>query len=130
MLSRLPRSFSPGLQVKQEGYFEPIDGNSFKLIFPQQDGKRSGGPRERLITIAYLDERVRCRGGTGCTGREARIEGGETREREGNHRIGSTSAQRACQCRPECGLVALSHCRGLAVWRLIGWMATVCSCGV
>lgn len=30
-----------------------------QLIFPQQDGKKAGGPRERLITISYLDEKIR-----------------------------------------------------------------------
>ena len=30
-----------------------------QLVFPELDGKRKGGPPQRIIQLAYLDERVR-----------------------------------------------------------------------
>ncbi len=45
--------------ARQEGTIEEIDARTFQLTFPGLDGKRAGGPPKRVISIAYLDERVR-----------------------------------------------------------------------
>jgi hypothetical protein len=45
--------------ARQEGTIDEIDARTFQLTFPTLDGKRAGGPPKRVISIAYLDERVR-----------------------------------------------------------------------
>lgn len=50
--------FLPG-RARQEGEIEPINNSTFQLTFPELDGKAKGGPPQRIIQIAYLDERIR-----------------------------------------------------------------------
>ncbi|KAL4445820.1 hypothetical protein ABPG77_009019 [Micractinium sp. CCAP 211/92] len=50
--------FLPG-RARQEGEIEPINSTTFQLTFPELDGKAKGGPPQRIIQIAYLDERIR-----------------------------------------------------------------------
>ena len=50
--------FVPGA-ARQVGEIEARDGATFSLTFPAADAKRPGGLRERVIRVAYLDERMR-----------------------------------------------------------------------
>ncbi|PSC67954.1 putative plastid-lipid-associated chloroplastic [Micractinium conductrix] len=50
--------FIPG-KVRQEGEIKAIDNNTFQIIFPALVGKAMGGPPQRIIQIAYLDDRIR-----------------------------------------------------------------------
>lgn len=48
----------PG-SARQEGEIKALSGDTFQLTFPALDSKVKSGPPQRIIQIAYLDDRIR-----------------------------------------------------------------------